>query len=37
VLGAYSGTGNVVGALFGRAAAQMAVGGKSRIIDVFLG
>lgn len=36
-LGAYSGTGNVVGALCGRAAAQLAVTGSSRIFDLLRG
>ncbi len=35
VLGAYSGTGNVVGALLGRAAAQIVVNGKSEIASAF--
>ncbi|MBX7118793.1 MAG: FAD-binding oxidoreductase [Gemmatimonadaceae bacterium] len=34
VVGAYSGTGNVVGALLGRAAAQLALTGRSAIADV---
>ena len=35
-VGAYSGTGNVVGALLGRAAAQRALTGRSAIADPFL-
>ncbi len=35
VTGAYSGTGNVVGALCGRAAAQLALCGKSAIANAF--
>jgi glycine/D-amino acid oxidase-like deaminating enzyme len=35
VAGGYSGTGNVVGALCGRAAAQLAVRGASEIADAF--
>lgn len=35
VTGAYSGTGNVVGALCGRAAAELALEGKSEIADAF--
>ena len=36
VMGAYSGTGNVVGALFGRAAAQLALKGRSDLLTPFL-
>ncbi len=36
-LGAYSGTGNVVGALCGRAAAQLAVGGRSSFAGILRG
>jgi gamma-glutamylputrescine oxidase len=36
-VGAYSGTGNVVGALCGQAAVQMAINGNSRIRDVLFG
>ena len=36
VMGAYSGTGNVVGALFGRAAAQLALTGRSELLSPFL-
>jgi gamma-glutamylputrescine oxidase len=36
-VGAYSGTGNVVGALCGQAAMQMAISGSSRIRDVLFG
>ena len=35
--GAYSGTGNVVGALCGRAVAELALTGRSEIADAFLG
>lgn len=35
VLGGYSGTGNVIGALLGRAAAQRALAGRSSILDTF--
>lgn len=35
VTGAYSGTGNVVGALCGRAAAELAVTGRSAIAEAF--
>lgn len=35
VVGAYNGTGNVVGALLGRAAAQVAIAGRSAIADLF--
>jgi gamma-glutamylputrescine oxidase len=35
VTGAYSGTGNVVGALCGRAAAELALTGRSKIADAF--
>ncbi len=35
VLGGYSGTGNVIGALLGRAAAQRALTGRSAILDTF--
>jgi glycine/D-amino acid oxidase-like deaminating enzyme len=34
-IGAYSGTGNVVGALCGRAAAELVVHGRSRIADLL--
>lgn len=34
-IGGYSGTGNVVGAVCGRAAAQLAVCGKSELADAF--
>lgn len=36
VMGAYSGTGNVVGALFGRGAAQLALTGRSELLSPFL-
>ncbi|MDH5234975.1 MAG: FAD-binding oxidoreductase [Gemmatimonadota bacterium] len=36
VMGAYSGTGNVVGALFGRGAAQLALTGRSDLLSPFL-
>lgn len=36
VMGAYSGTGNVVGALLGRAAAQLAVKGRSELATHFV-
>lgn len=36
VVGAYSGTGNVVGAMLGRAAAQMALTGRSELAAPFL-
>jgi glycine/D-amino acid oxidase-like deaminating enzyme len=36
-VGAYSGTGNVVGALLGRAAAQRALTGRSALADPFVG
>jgi glycine/D-amino acid oxidase-like deaminating enzyme len=36
VTGAYSGTGNVVGALCGRAVAELAMTGSSEIADAFL-
>ena len=35
-VGAYSGTGNVIGALCGRAAVQLAVTGGSSIADVLI-
>jgi glycine/D-amino acid oxidase-like deaminating enzyme len=35
VIGGYSGTGNVVGALLGRASAQLALTGRSAIAEVF--
>lgn len=35
IVGAFNGTGNVVGALLGRAAAQMARTGRSAIVDHF--
>lgn len=35
VLGGYSGTGNVVGAILGRAAAQRALRGRSALLDAF--
>lgn len=35
VTGAYSGTGNVIGALCGRAAAELALTGRSEIADAF--
>lgn len=35
-LGGYSGTGNVVGSIFGRLAAQLALGKKSALESVFL-
>jgi gamma-glutamylputrescine oxidase len=35
VLGGYSGTGNVVGAILGRAAAQYALRGRSAALDTF--
>lgn len=35
VVGAFSGTGNVVGALLGRAAAQRALRGRSALLDPF--
>ncbi|HET7234183.1 MAG TPA: FAD-binding oxidoreductase [Longimicrobium sp.] len=35
--GGYSGTGNVIGALCGRAAAQLAVTGRSELAEVFTG
>lgn len=35
IVGAFNGTGNVVGALLGRAAAQMALTGRSAIADHF--
>lgn len=34
-LGAYSGTGNVVGSLLGRSIAELACGGRSRVVDLF--
>ena len=34
-IGAYSGTGNVVGALCGRAAAELVLHGRSRIADLL--
>ena len=37
VTGGYSGTGNVIGTLLGRAAAQMAVTGRSEIAAPFVG
>ncbi len=36
-VGAYSGTGNVLGAVCGRAIAQQAIIGKSDVADLFLG
>jgi len=36
VMGAYSGTGNVVGAILGRAAAQMALSGSSALAEPFV-
>lgn len=36
-VGGYSGTGNVVGALLGRAAAQLATAGRSDLHDAFYG
>ncbi|HEX6058040.1 MAG TPA: FAD-binding oxidoreductase [Gemmatimonadaceae bacterium] len=36
-IGAYSGTGNVVGAMYGRAAAQLVVAGRSRLADALRG
>jgi gamma-glutamylputrescine oxidase len=36
VMGGYSGTGNVVGAVLGRAAAQLAVKGRSDLATHFL-
>jgi hypothetical protein len=36
-MGAYSGTGNVVGAILGRAAAQMALKGSSELSAPFGG
>jgi glycine/D-amino acid oxidase-like deaminating enzyme len=35
VMGGYSGTGNVVGAILGRAAAQRALTGRSALLDPF--
>ena len=36
VMGAYSGTGNVVGAIHGRGAAQLALTGRSELLSPFL-
>ena len=36
VMGAYSGTGNAVGSLFGRGAAQLAFTGRSELLSPFL-
>jgi glycine/D-amino acid oxidase-like deaminating enzyme len=35
-LGGYSGTGNVMGALLGRAVAQRIVRGESRLLEPFV-
>lgn len=36
-IGGYSGTGNVVGAMYGRAAAPLVVAGRSRLADALRG
>lgn len=35
-IGGYSGTGNVIGAIYGRMVAQLAVNGKSQLYDQFM-